>query len=127
MVDSPPLAPRILIVDDDRDFADAVVHIVEGEGFEASVAYSAESGVRLAAQFAFDIALVDLSLDTSSGLALPERLRRAAAGRPVACIAMSGHAGAAAKARAFAAGFSAYLTKPVSHENLMGTLQRSRP
>jgi CheY-like chemotaxis protein len=65
---------RVLIVDDNRDLADDLAEILEGEGHEARVAYGGPEALEVATAFAFDAALVDIRMPDMDGVALVQRL-----------------------------------------------------
>jgi ActR/RegA family two-component response regulator len=115
---------QVLIVDDDRELADVLAVALNRRGIPAIAAYSALQAVWLAGQCPFEVAVVDVDLSTSSGLTLAPALRDIAGDAPMAFVAMSGHADAGTKARAFACGFEGYLTKPMSCEAFVETLRR---
>ena len=67
---------RVLYVEDDPDFQDAVQFMLEAQGYRVRVAPTAEEGLTAFAEERPDIALVDLMLEeVDSGLDLATRLR----------------------------------------------------
>jgi DNA-binding NarL/FixJ family response regulator len=87
----PMPATRILIVDDHPLTRDALVALVEQNGFEvAGQAADGEAAVRLAAELAPDLILLDLSLPGMNGLEALPRLREAAPAAEVVVLTASG-------------------------------------
>ena len=58
---------RILIVDDDVDFADSLAELISVLGHDAHTANTAETGVLLATQGGFDIVFMDVGLPGRNG------------------------------------------------------------
>ena len=65
----------ILIVDDNRDAADALAILVSHCGCRASVAYDVESGLSIAHEISPDIILHDINLPIVDGYAAVRSLR----------------------------------------------------
>lgn len=67
---------RILVVDDERLVADTLGLIFRKHGFEAKVAYSANSALRCARTFTPDLLLCDITMPDRSGLELMSDFQR---------------------------------------------------
>ena len=67
---------RILVVDDERLVADTLGLIFRKHGFEAKVAYSADSALHCARTFSPDLLLCDINMPNRSGLELMEDFNR---------------------------------------------------
>jgi CheY-like chemotaxis protein len=104
---------RILLIDDNRDFVEGLVSLLESLGHEALGAFDASSGVAAALQFRPELVFLDIGLPDVSGYEMVGRLRRVAACRTIPIIAVSGYARATDKAQALAAGFTAHIAKPI--------------
>jgi len=62
-------APRnILIVDDERSVADTLALILSTRNHTIQVAYSAEAGIEIIAEWAPDLAIVDVMLPLMNGI-----------------------------------------------------------
>jgi CheY-like chemotaxis protein len=70
-----PLAPTVLIVDDDRATVDIFAQTLRLEGFEVRTALSAESGMRAVLANRPDAILVDFGMPLANGLEFLRRLR----------------------------------------------------
>jgi CheY-like chemotaxis protein len=118
-------ALRILIVDDN---ADAVVTLGEALtliGHELEVAHDGERGLAKAAEFAPDVALIDIGLPRMDGYELARRLRELA--RPPGRIfAITGYGLDADRRRALEAGFDRHFIKPVQVADLDAALAEVR-
>jgi DNA-binding response OmpR family regulator len=70
------VAPRVLLVDDDRELAETVGEYLREEGFAVDHAASAREALKLRTQGAYDILILDVMMPGESGLELLKRLRR---------------------------------------------------
>jgi DNA-binding NtrC family response regulator len=67
---------RILVVDDEKIIADALVTILNLSGFEASAVYSGEDAVETAIRVKPDIFLTDIVMGLMSGIVAGIAIRR---------------------------------------------------
>lgn len=74
--------PRILIVEDEADIAQALRDDLQLEGYEVEVARDGHSAVSLGTAQAWDLILLDVMLPGRDGFEVCRELRRAGAGRP---------------------------------------------
>lgn len=79
-------APRLLIVDSDREFGRSVAHLLAGAGFEVRVGFDPASGQVEAARSPPQIALVELYLPGSGGPEFVQFLRKHRADQALAVI-----------------------------------------
>jgi len=126
MADEPTAAPgngerRVLIVEDDQDFAEGVVDVLESHGYPCGVSSAAESACSVVEDFAADLALVDVRLGSENGLNLIAELKEI---RPdILCVMMSAYADLESAIGALHEGANAYLRKPFSSDELLSTLE----
>ncbi|HID08523.1 MAG TPA: response regulator [Armatimonadetes bacterium] len=59
-------APRILIIDDDPDFVEAVQMVLEKEGYDVIVAYDKDSGLEQARAQKPDLIVLDIMMPTGT-------------------------------------------------------------
>jgi len=85
---------RCVIVDDNRNFLDAAVRLLEHQGISVvAVATSLAEGLRCVADLRPDVVLADINLGQESGFDLVERLHQdESAAAPVPTILISTHA-----------------------------------
>ena len=112
---------RVLIVDDDNDFAESLFDILESHGYVCEVSCATENACSLVKSFDADLALVDLRLGAESGLDLVSDLKQARPDMP--CVLMSAYADVESAVRALDEGAYAYLRKPVAGNELLATLE----
>jgi signal transduction histidine kinase/CheY-like chemotaxis protein len=115
---------RVLVVDDNRDAADLLGEALSTLGFRARIAYDGPSALDVAANFAPDIALLDIGLPVMDGYELARRLRSQVDGSgPLRLVALTGYGSASDRAKSAAAGFDAHMVKPINLTTLATTLK----
>jgi CheY-like chemotaxis protein len=75
MASAAPLAPTVLIVDDDRATVDSFAQVLHLEGYEVRTAFSVESGIRAVQASRPDAILVDFMMPLANGIEFLRRLR----------------------------------------------------
>lgn len=116
---------RVLIVDDDQDFAGSLAALLEMEGYVIAVAHDgagAKALVEAMAAEAPGVALVDIRLGREDGVALATELGRI---RPDLLVVMvTAYASVPTAIRALQAGAYDYVCKPFDPDDLLATLGR---
>ena len=113
---------RVLIVDDNRDFATSLAALLEEFGHETFVAHDGEAGVALAAERLPDVVLLDIGLPRMDGYEVARRLRASPALGGVTLVALSGYSQEEDKRLGREAGFDHYLVKPIDAAELVNIL-----
>ena len=120
-----PKRRRILYVEDDPDYREAVRAILEAAGYDVVEASTAEEGLAAFRASPPDAALVDLMMEeVDAGMTLAKELRAAGASIPVFLLSSVGDALSMERALD-ELGVAAVLQKPIRGETLVGIL-RSR-
>jgi len=111
---------RVLLVDDDLDVRQALATVLESYGVVVHTAVSAEAAASAIEAFDPEIVITDLGMPREDGYSLLERLRERSrdGGGKTAFVALTAYAGMQEESRALAAGFDAFLTKPVEPREL---------
>jgi signal transduction histidine kinase/ligand-binding sensor domain-containing protein/ActR/RegA family two-component response regulator len=110
------VAREVLLVEDDAIVAEVLIGLLQAQGHRATHAGHALAAMTANATQSFDLALIDLDLPGMDGLALARQLRAQGFGRPM--IAITARADTEAEPEAMAAGFDAFLRKPLTGELL---------
>ena len=110
----PPIAKRLLIVDDNADAGESLALLLRLDGHEVLTATSGEAALQKVATYRPDVMLLDLGMPRMSGYDLAERVRARPELRAAMLVAVSGHGLPRDRLRSRAAGFHAHLLKPVS-------------
>ena len=113
---------RVLIVDDDRDFADSTADLLALQGFEVFPVYETSAVQRAVDCFPADVALIDVRLGTGSGIDLVRGLKKTSPA--VRCVMMTAFASTESAIEALHLGAYDYLRKPFHPEDLLATLNR---
>ena len=115
---------RILFVEDHADTAEVFSRLLEARGFRVMVAATAASAIDLARRFPFDLLLCDIELPDGDGCQILTKLRGELGMDNLRAIAFSAHGYESIVNRAKAAGFEAYLVKPVVIKDLIELLEQ---
>lgn len=113
---------RILLVDDDRQGAEALQALLETEGLQVAQASTGLQAVEAAQRGGFDAVLTELAMPDMDGHALLNALRHDARTADLPVLALTGMARPADVRRALDGGFRAHLAKPVSLERVLAAL-----
>jgi signal transduction histidine kinase/ActR/RegA family two-component response regulator len=103
---------RVLVVDDNRDAADALASLLELEGNETHVAHDGASAVELAESLRPDVMLLDIGLPRLNGYEVARRVRAEPWGGSMLLIALTGWGHPEEQAKSVEAGFDHHLVKP---------------
>jgi PAS domain S-box-containing protein len=120
-----PAAPRrILVADDNRDAAESLAMLLQIDGHQLRVEYDGPGAIAAFAEFAPQVALLDIGMPGFNGYEVARRVRQRESGDAVVLIALTGWGQERDKDMALAAGFNHHFTKPIDperiHEILLG-------
>jgi CheY-like chemotaxis protein len=118
-----PHARRVLVVDDNEDGAEMLSIVLSSLGYDTRVAHDAPAALRVAAEFAPEIALLDIGLPVMDGYELALRLREVAGLARIRLIAVTGYGGETDRKKTRDAGFHHHLVKPVDLNTIEATLK----
>jgi len=113
---------RLLIVDDDIDFAESLLEVLEPRGYQVALAHTAADALKIIRDFDAQVALVDIRLDRSNGIRLIPELRGARPG--ILCLMITAYAAIENAIEALKYGAYDYLRKPLDAQDLFATLDR---
>ncbi len=117
-------APVVLLVDDEKDFVDALAFRLENRGMTCLTAYKGEEAFALLEKPEIEVVLLDMNMPGLSGLDLLLRIKELRA--DVEVLFLTGEVDFSAISQAMRRGASDYLVKPISMEALMGSLEKAR-
>ena len=121
---SAPVVRRVLVVDDDADYLEAIRVLLEAWGFAVDVAASGYEAIEKARGNRPATVLVDSRLPDMSGIEVAEALRAEAGPEKILIVATSGLSPLDVGERA--AVFDAWLAKPLDAVRLAALLERPR-
>jgi CheY-like chemotaxis protein len=113
---------KVLVVDDNRDAADAAVMLLRIWGHDSVAAYSGSECIALAKTFDPDVVLMDIGLPGKDGFRVKEELEQYCPG--VKVIALTGFTQADIVRRTRDEGFTDYLMKPAGPAELKHVVDR---
>lgn len=112
MIALAPEPVRVLVVDDESDFATALVDRLERRGFAAVAAFSGHEALALLRRSSFDVAILDLKMPNMDGLTT---LREARKIDPhVEIVVLTGNGTVASGVEGMQLGAADFLQKPVA-------------
>jgi len=115
--------PRVLVVDDERFFREAIREVLDGAGFEVETASSGTDALEKAADAPYGVAVLDIQLPGMSGLEVLELLRQKHERMRV--IILSAHTEQEIVLEALRLGACDYLAKPLHDEELVLGVRRA--
>jgi DNA-binding NtrC family response regulator len=114
---------RILVIDDDPAVVDLLSYQLREQGFTVDTALDGKTGVRLASEQAFAIALTDLHLPDIDGIELVKRLKEVTPETEI--IMITGYSSMARAIDAIKAGAFHFVEKPVSFDELLLLIEKA--
>jgi signal transduction histidine kinase/ActR/RegA family two-component response regulator len=105
---------RILVADDNIDFADSFASVLRDEGHQVRVAHNGADALVLAlGEAAPQVAFLDIGMPGLNGLALAQRLRATPHGASMTLVAVTGWGQETDRQRVLRAGFDHHWVKPM--------------
>jgi two-component system cell cycle response regulator DivK len=113
----------ILIVEDNAQNLKLARDLLQVNGYRTLEAETGEDGVALAGERAPDLVVMDIHLPGISGIEALARLRAAPATRAIPVIAFTASVMPQDRSDILAAGFDAFVAKPVNLEAFLGAIR----
>jgi signal transduction histidine kinase/CheY-like chemotaxis protein len=108
-----PSSRRVLLADDNVDFATSLGELLRAHGHEVRVVHDGEAALETAARFEPHVAFLDIGMPKIHGYELARRLRAQPATARCVLVAVTGWGQEDDRRRAREAGFDRHLVKPV--------------
>jgi DNA-binding response OmpR family regulator len=112
---------RVLIIEDDKKLAHALVTGIEAEGYKVGFAHSAEEGFFLLHSLQPDLLILDLTLPHRNGLDILRQIRRE--GMDVRVLILTSHNTVDDRVEGLNSGADDYLGKPFSFPELIARIE----
>ncbi|WP_301829176.1 response regulator transcription factor [uncultured Parolsenella sp.] len=112
---------NILVVEDERNLADAICRILEDEGYNAEAVYDGKAGLAYAESCMYDAAILDVMLPGMDGFEIVRELRRAGSELPV--MMLTAKTSTADKVEGLDCGADDYMTKPFEAPELLARVR----
>ena len=114
---------RLLLVDDEKDFANYTAKRLSARGMQVQIAYDGKSAMALAAARPIDVVVLDLLMPGMNGFEVFREIKKL---RPHAqFIMLSGHVDREAVEKGEALGAVDYIRKPCDFSSLVDTIQKA--
>ncbi|MBC7788386.1 MAG: response regulator [Anaerolineae bacterium] len=114
----------VLLVEDNEDNRIVYSTILEHFGYSVIEALNGEEGIAKARSEMPDLILMDISIPVIDGWEATQVLKRDPATRAIPIIALTAHALAADREKAFEVGCDAYLAKPCEPKTVVSEVRR---
>lgn len=112
---------NVLVVEDERNLADAIVKILEDEGYNAEATYDGKAGLTCAKSGFYDAIILDVMLPGMSGYDVVNKMRHAGVSTPV--LMLTARTSTEDKVRGLDSGADDYMTKPFEAPELLARLR----
>lgn len=117
------LRPRVLAVEDNNETQMLLRHVLKAD-FAPTVTAGVDEALDAAARHTYDLLLIDINLGGQrSGLDLLHELRTQGAFAGTPAVALTAYAMPGDRERFINGGFDAYLSKPFTRSDLLGTIR----
>lgn len=116
------MGKKILLVEDNQDYAALLERVLTKEGFAVTVLYEGTQAVKRAQQEKPDLIILDVMLPDVSGLSVLEEIKRNEATKPIPVFCLTNLPEEVGREKAFALGAYTYLTKV--HYNIYDMVKR---
>jgi DNA-binding response OmpR family regulator len=114
---------RVLVVDDEPDFVDLIVHGLRANGFDCAEASNGMDALEKARTLKPDAVILDIMLPDLDGFTVCEMLRRQPLTARIPVLMLTCLGGAMSRLNGLSAGADDYLTKPFKTADLIDHLR----
>ena len=114
----------VLIVEDNEKNMKLARDILKAKGYETVEAVTGEEGVKLAKEKKPDLVLMDIQLPGINGIEAFKQLRADAKTARIPVIALTASVTPTDRSQITAAGFDAFVSKPISLKEFVATVKR---
>jgi two-component system cell cycle response regulator DivK len=114
----------VLIVEDNEKNMKLARDILQAKGYQTVEAETGEAGVKLAKERKPDLVLMDIQLPGINGIEAFRQLRAEAATAKIPVVALTASVTPTDRSQITAAGFDAFISKPISLKEFVETVKR---
>ena len=114
----------VLIVEDNDKNMKLARDVLRAKGYETVEAVTGEEGVKLAKEKKPDLVLMDIQLPGINGIEAFRQIRADAATRKIPVVALTASVTPTDRSAITAAGFDAFLGKPINLKEFLETVKR---
>jgi DNA-binding NtrC family response regulator len=114
---------RVLVVDDEQDFAKALAERLELRDYDVTACFSGKDAVKKLEKYNFDVVILDVKMPGMDGIEALSEIKRI---KPlVEVIMLTGHATVETAIEGMKLGAYDYLMKPCETEDLVAKIDRA--
>jgi CheY-like chemotaxis protein len=117
------MAPRVLVIEDNAYSLDLMVYVLQAFGYVPLSARDGGEGVARALADIPDLILCDIQLPILDGYEVAQRLKSDPATAAIPLVAVTAMAMVGDREKVMAAGFDAYITKPIQPETFIAQIE----
>ena len=114
----------VLIVEDNEKNMKLARDVLQAKGYQTVEAVTGEEGVKLAKEKKPDLVLMDIQLPGISGIEALKQLRAEAGTKAIPVIALTASVTPTDRSQISAAGFDAFISKPINLKEFVDTVKR---
>ena len=115
---------RVLIADDNRDWADGLALLLKDQGYSVRAVYDGREAVEAAREFKPHVVILDVAMPRMTGYEAGRVFSKEAPGERPVTIAITGWPRESGKLDAEIAGFDHYLGKGAGPQSILELLKR---
>ena len=112
---------RVLVVEDEKNLAESLVKLLEGQKYQAEAVHDGVSGLDYALTGQYDAMILDVMLPGLNGFQVAAALRKKGSAIPI--LMLTARDELADKVRGLDSGADDYLTKPFTTEELLARVR----
>ena len=112
---------RVLVVEDEKNLAESLVKLLEGQKYQAEAVHDGVSGLDYALTGQYDAMILDVMLPGLNGFQVAAALRKKGSAMPI--LMLTARDELADKVRGLDSGADDYLTKPFTTEELLARVR----
>jgi CheY-like chemotaxis protein len=117
----------VLVVDDNIDAVDMLVHTLEDLGCQTETAFDGPSALEAAKRFRPRVVLLDIGLPLMDGYEVARRLRQEPQLAPLKLVALTGYGESSDRQKSREAGFDEHVVKPVEIDKVPDLIDYGKP
>jgi len=114
----------VLIIEDNEKNMKLARDVLQAKGYQTFEAVTGEEGVKLAREKKPDLVLMDIQLPGINGIEAFKQIRGDAATRAIPVVALTASVTPTDRSAISAAGFDAFLGKPINLEEFIDSVRR---
>lgn len=111
---------RVLVIDDDREVRESIVHLLTSAGFKVEMLPGGEQIMNMLDRYEFDVILCDVKMPTMTGLEVQQQLKDVS---QIPLVLMSAHGDIPMAVSAIQEGAYSFLEKPFDPRRLLTVLE----